>query len=59
MSVGQKLFVDSSSNGLSVEQKIYCLLADRCHTSLVVGVVASYKSVVQRSRMVGIGTLAH
>ena len=47
MLVGQKFFVGSSSNGLSVEQKIDCLLAeivqpDRWSTSLVVAVVASY-----------------
>ena len=64
MSVGQKLFVDSLSNGLSVEQKTYCLSAevvqpDRWSTSLVVEVVASYKLVVQPSWLVGTATLDH
>ena len=64
MPVGQKLFVDSLSNGLSVERKIYCLLAevvqpDIWSTSLVVEVVASYKLVVQPSWLVGTATLEH
>ena len=64
MSVGQKLFVDSLLNGLSVEQKTYCLSAevvrpDRWNTSLVVVVVASYKTVAQPSWWVGTATLDH
>ena len=64
MPVGQKLFVDSLSNGLSVERKMYCLFAevvqpDRWSTSLVVEVVAPYKLVVQPSWLVGTATLEH
>ena len=64
MSVGQKLFVDSLSNGLSAEVKMYCLFSevvqpDIWSTSLVVEVVASYKLVVQPSWLVGTATLEH